>query len=186
MSDTIEVTYKKLYNKEYYQKNKNNIKAYRQKNKNYIKAQKNEYRKKNKARVNELQRSHYQENKADIKAYQEKNKEHIKELRKIYYQENKNSFRESHTLWRKNNPYKAKAMSVRNRSKRPISSETIQRVYEDNIKQYGTLTCYLCLKAIPFGKDSLDHNIPISRGGSNDYANLGVAHFVCNSKKGNN
>ena len=58
--------------------------------------------------------------------------------------------------------------------------EVVQRVYEDNIKKFGTLTCYLCLKPISFGKDSLDHKIPISRGGTNLYENLAIVHKRCN------
>lgn len=64
-----------------------------------------------------------------------------------------------------------------------LQAVTVQMVYEDNIKKYGTLTCYLCLKPIEFGRDSLDHNIPLSKGGSNLYSNLGVAHLGCNSRK---
>ncbi len=63
----------------------------------------------------------------------------------------------------------------------PISR--IQLVYEDNIKQYGTLTCYLCINPIPFGKDNLEHKIPLCRGGTNEYRNLGVACQKCNCKK---
>jgi 5-methylcytosine-specific restriction endonuclease McrA len=63
--------------------------------------------------------------------------------------------------------------------------KTIQRAYEDNIKKYGTLTCYLCLKPIDFKKDSLEHKIPLSRGGTNEYENLAIAHLICNQKKQN-
>ncbi len=63
--------------------------------------------------------------------------------------------------------------------------KTIQLVYEDNIKKYGTLTCYLCLKPIVFGNDQLDHKIPVSRDGNNEYENLGVACAQCNGKKNN-
>lgn len=66
-----------------------------------------------------------------------------------------------------------------------LSVRTIQLVYEDNIKKYGTLTCYLCELPIEFGKDSLEHKIPISRGGNNDYENLAVACQSCNCKKYN-
>lgn len=66
-----------------------------------------------------------------------------------------------------------------------LTREILQRVYEDNIKQYGTLTCYLCLKQIKFGKDSLEHKIPISRGGTNFYSNLDIAHIKCNISKAN-
>ena len=64
-----------------------------------------------------------------------------------------------------------------------LTKEIVQRVYEDNIKKYGTLTCVLCNKPISFGKDSLEHLTPISRGGSNNYNNLGVSHLKCNMKK---
>lgn len=64
-----------------------------------------------------------------------------------------------------------------------LSIKTIQMVYEDNIKKYGTLTCYLCEKSIEFGLDSLEHKIPLSRGGTNKYENLAIAHLSCNKKK---
>ena len=66
-----------------------------------------------------------------------------------------------------------------------LSVKTIQSIYETNIKQYGTLTCYLCLKPIPFGKDHLEHKIPISRRGDNKKNNLGVACASCNFRKSN-
>lgn len=34
-----------------------------------------------------------------------------------------------------------------------LTIQQIQLVYEDNIKKYGTLTCYLCEKPIEFKKD---------------------------------
>ena len=68
--------------------------------------------------------------------------------------------------------------------KKGLTKETIQRVYEDNINKYGVLTCYLCSKPIINSEDSLEHSIPLSRGGSNNYENLGVAHRRCNSQKG--
>ena len=73
----------------------------------------------------------------------------------------------------------------RRRAAGVLTKRTIQMVYEDNIKQYDTLTCYLCLKPIRFGNDSLEHKIPVSRGGTNNYDNLAIAHKRCNSKKGN-
>ena len=66
-----------------------------------------------------------------------------------------------------------------------LSIKTIQQVYEDNIKKYGTLTCYLCLEPIQFGKDHLEHKTPLSRGGTNARRNLDVACQRCNCKKHN-
>ena len=65
----------------------------------------------------------------------------------------------------------------------PLSIKIIQLVYEDNIKRFGTLTCYLCLKPISFGKDCIEHKIPLSRNGTNNYDNLEIACKSCNSKK---
>lgn len=65
-----------------------------------------------------------------------------------------------------------------------ITIKTIQNVYEENIKFYGTLTCYLCLNPIKFKEDTLEHRIPKSRGGDNSMENLAIACRICNSKKG--
>jgi len=80
-----------------------------------------------------------------------------------------------HRLLRKYNEKEAGELTI----------ETIQKVYEDNIKEFQTLTCYLCLEPIIFGKDTLDHIIPLSRGGTNKYENLAIACRICNSVKHN-
>ncbi len=90
--------------------------------------------------------------------------------------------------WRKNNPLKVKTSNHKRRIKiKSINFETIQYVYETNIKKYGTLTCYLCLNPIPFGarQDHLEHKIPLSRGGDNEKENLDIACQNCNCSKNN-
>ena len=66
-----------------------------------------------------------------------------------------------------------------------LSVKIIQMIYEDNIKKFGTLTCYLCLKPVDFGKDHLEHKTPLSRGGKNTYDNLEVSCPRCNLMKRN-
>jgi len=70
-------------------------------------------------------------------------------------------------------------------AKGSITHEIIQKVYEDNIKKYGTLTCYLCFTKISFGKDHLEHKTPLSRGGTHYYNNLAVSCQSCNLSKQN-
>ena len=97
-----------------------------------------------------------------------------------------------HKLWRKNNPelYRLRTRQAnflrrsRMREAGPVDFPTLQSVYERNIKQYGTLTCYLCFKSIEFGKDSFDHKTPIFYGGKNTLDNLDIAHISCNKSKG--
>lgn len=64
-----------------------------------------------------------------------------------------------------------------------VSLKTVQLIYEQNIKKYGNLTCYLCLKHVLFGQDCIEHKIPLARGGNNDRDNLDIAHRACNEKK---
>ena len=66
-----------------------------------------------------------------------------------------------------------------------LTVQTIQLVYDDNIKKYGALTCYLCENLIPFGKEELEHKIPLSCSGTNEYNNLAIACKNCNSGKRN-
>lgn len=64
-----------------------------------------------------------------------------------------------------------------------INATIVQMVYEDNIKTFGTLTCYICLRPIKFGNDTLEHKVSKKDGGTNNYNNLAVACRNCNSKK---
>lgn len=64
-----------------------------------------------------------------------------------------------------------------------LKMSTIQLVYEDNIKKYGTLTCIYCITPIQFGQDTLEHRIPLSRGGTHNYNNLAIACKKCNFTK---
>ena len=131
--------------------------------------------------------------------YYRANREIKKAKFKKYYQENKDYWvlynknrdkkkhREMVENWQSRNKLRVKLNLKRNRFERQnagsLPIETIQRVYEDNIKRFGTLTCYLCLKPIKFGNDCLEHKIPISRGGTNEYNNLEIADMKCNFVK---
>lgn len=66
---------------------------------------------------------------------------------------------------------------------RGLTKAIVQRVYEANIVKYGQLTCCLCFKPIKFGEDSLEHLTPLTREGTNNYDNLGIAHLNCNIRK---
>lgn len=120
--------------------------------------------------------------KAQRKWY-ENNREKIRLYFKSYYIPHPKTLltseekRQRIRLWNRNRKYRLRKLN------HPITLDLIQKVYEENIKQYKTLTCYLCLKPIEFGQDSLEHKIPLARNGTNLYDNLAVAHNSCNNKK---
>jgi 5-methylcytosine-specific restriction endonuclease McrA len=136
-----------------------------------------------------------------------KNSEKNKEYHKKYYQDNKEKIYKNNLEWKRKNREKYLEFSrvnmrkynrenperVRQRNKvrnlkrgsNPISRLMLQTVYEDNIKKYGTLTCYLCLKPIEFGEDHIDHMMTVSRGGSSEISNLSISCPKCNLSKYN-
>jgi 5-methylcytosine-specific restriction endonuclease McrA len=136
--------------------------------------------------------------------YRKRHPEKTREGPRKWRLENPDKSKASMRNWRSNNPEKAKEATKNWRQKHPennkatkhnrrmrernsgkLAAATIQMVYEDNIKKFGTLTCYLCMRPVPFGKDHLEHKIPLSRGGNNDYDNLAIACQRCNCSKQN-
>lgn len=43
--------------------------------------------------------------------------------------------------------------------------------------------CALCGEPVKFKKMTVDHKIPLSKGGTNDISNLQLAHLICNRTK---
>jgi len=69
---------------------------------------------------------------------------------------------------------------------------SIKPIYKNEILLRDKGICQLCGKKInikyvyPHPKSlSIDHIIPLSQGGTHEPKNVQVAHFICNSKKGN-
>jgi 5-methylcytosine-specific restriction endonuclease McrA len=113
-------------------------------------------------------------------------------LKKEHYIKNKDKIRLYKRSWENSPRGKliCRKNSLNSRLKRllwggkPLTVKEVQQVYEANIKGFGKLTCYICLEPVEFGKDCLEHNIPLCRGGTNEFDNLGIAHESCNLRKG--
>ena len=166
--------------------------------KHYDKQQHRKYYLNNKKQVNKQNKQWQEDNKEQIKQYLKDNKKHIakrnkkydqkrEEHKKQYYLDNKKRITKKKKLYRQTLNSKIRQAVYRHNRRaltKDLTVATIQQVYEDNIKTFGTLTCCLCFKWIIFGDESLEHLTPLSRGGSNKYDNLGIAHRKCNKKKG--
>ena len=120
------------------------------------------------------------------KHYLQDNKEHTSEYFQQYRIDNKKKLNKYYKQWKKTPAGKiSRKTHLHNRRalKKDLTKETVQRVYEDNIKKFGTLTCCLCFESVDFADSSLEHLTPLTREGTNDYDNLGIAHYICNIKK---
>lgn len=135
------------------------------------------------------------------KEYYQKHKARHKLIGKLYYESHRKEINNYKRLWHqtpkgklcdkrwvrssKGRFYKKTMEHSRRLKEKGLTVAIIQQVYEDNIKFYGTLTCIYCLKTTEFGKDTLEHKLPLSRGGTNLKENLGIACKHCNFIKHN-
>ncbi len=150
------------------------------------------------SRLRKWYKKTYEERKVHINEWRKKRRhetgiskkykdEFVKKEKKKHRYPRTDKQREAHKKWKQTEKGRLsqKKHNLIHRSKTiDLDVKVIQLVYEDNIKKYGTLTCYLCELPVSFGKDHLEHKIPLSRGGDNSYINLEVSCGSCNCKKG--
>ena len=108
--------------------------------------------------------------------------EYNKQLRALATPESKRRDAERQRLWRLRSPEKARAQQARRaHQKRGLPWEKIDKrqLYE---RDGGR--CHLCGKRVAFEVMTLDHMVPMVRGGGYTWANLKVAHRSCNCSKG--
>lgn len=147
---------------------------------------------KNKVRLAKLRKKYYLLNRDKLNAYRRehyrKNREHNLEVKRQYFQNNKKLIYKKYKKWAKTlngRMFLKKKSAQETIKKRGLTVETIKQVYEENIKRFGVLSCYLCYKPIPTGKDHIEHKTPFVRGGTNAKENLGVSCQFCNCSKHN-
>lgn len=63
-------------------------------------------------------------------------------------------------------------------------TETIEGVSRDVVAERDNHTCHICGEWVSAHEMSLDHVVPLARGGEHTYSNIKLAHKVCNSRKG--
>jgi 5-methylcytosine-specific restriction endonuclease McrA len=132
-----------------------------------------------------LYKQQYDSKNRDRNKWYLKNKKYVLAYNRLYRKNNPTRVTAWNRRWARLNKIKLKFYKHHRRALGHISIKVIQKLYEENIKKYGTLTCVLCKRPILFGNDSLEHLLPISRGGTNEYSNLAITHLRCNQKKYN-
>ena len=136
--------------------------SYRKENRERIRAYQREYRKKNKIKVDAWQSKYRATNREEIHARLAAWKaNHIEKVRDW----GRTSFKKRRALIRK--------------------AKHVERVSLDIIYQRDYGLCSLCHTKVRREDASLDHIIPLSKGGDHTYQNCALAHMRCNSSKGN-
>jgi hypothetical protein len=172
-------------------KDKDKIKheRYYEKNKEKIKEKDKQYRLNNPDKVKETKRKE-----------RNKNKEYYDEYHKEYYENNKIEILKRNKKYQKLKSKELKEYRIKNKDKRYANSANyrakkrnafISNVNKKKIFERDNYVCQICKKLGFTFIDkyhplylTIDHIIPISKGGLHCPENVQTAHFRCNSSKG--
>ena len=186
--DDPEYKEKALLNaRRYGRENPKKVKAYRAANRKCRGAQTKAWRKDNREKVRSYAKQYRQDNKESTKQYQrdyhKANCEVLKAKRQQYNAENSDKIADSQRRYRKENALKVYSKNAKRRAL--LRGAKVEQVDYDTIYLRDKGVCGICGSVICRGEMTLDHIIPLSRGGEHSAVNAQVAHLSCNSSKGN-
>lgn len=133
-----------------------------------------------------------------VKNWQVKNQDKLKENRRRYYLKHRERINQQQREWEDNNREQVRAKNSRWKKENPAKNVIlVQRRRTRKIENGGSYTAeewealcahydYLCLCCKEQKPLTVDHVIPISKGGENTIDNIQPLCKECNSRKGQN
>lgn len=157
------------YKKAYDEAHKADIIAYRIRMGDELKAKKKAYYQANRERVLLHVKEYSERNKSKVLAYQAK-----------YYESNTDRVKANVSAYRRANP--EKKMHLENKRRASKFKNGGSHTLDDRLAKFARLgnVCYYCHLDKPL---TIDHDVPLSRGGTDNIENILPACRSCNSKK---
>jgi 5-methylcytosine-specific restriction endonuclease McrA len=138
------------------------------------------WRAENREKRNEQRRAHYRRNAQAILERQRRWRKENPEKAEILYRKNVLKAQR----WRKNNPVMARTLWHRRRERvRTTLDKSAINILSQLISSAARLKCGICEKNMPKNDRTIDHIIPLAKGGTGDVWNLRIVHLRCNIQK---
>jgi len=159
--------------KRYYVRNREKMQEYRDVNRERRNEQMRAYRQANLEEVRRRDREHYKDN-----------RERELEQRREYYRTHTEEVQKRHRNWRKANPDKVRVIHQRRRARKQAVGGTFTDAEWVALKTHYNFTCLCCGKREPDIALTVDHVVPLEKGGSNYISNIQPLCQKCNRAKG--
>lgn len=123
-------------------------------------------------------RSHCRECVKETNARVNKEGDHSRRWREA----NPERSRESTRKWRREHPEQHAEKEGRRRARK--RGQGFEKIIPSEVYERDGGRCHICGKHVPKSRMSLDHLIPLSRGGGHFKLNVRLAHLECNVRRG--
>jgi hypothetical protein len=167
------------WSEEHPERRRETVAEWRRLNPDKVKAIRNTYRGRNKEKLLEKSRQ-----------YRIKNRDKLLKIQRENYYTDRDRSIEAAMNWKRNN--RERATEIQNRRRARKITTQVEKINPIIIFERDNWICGICGEPVDMelvGKNpmakSLDHIIPLSRGGSHTVDNVQLAHFSCNMRKGN-
>lgn len=165
-------------------------KAYRERNRDKLNAQHRSRYAANPSRLRNHAKTYAKKYPERVKAryqrWREANKEHVQKYQEEHNKKRAEQMRQYARLRRKNMSVEDKlrqAEDCARRRARMHNTPKLERISRKAIIERDHSTCYLCDRVLSAKEITLDHVIPLTKGGPHTFDNLKVACRPCNSRK---
>lgn len=91
---------------------------------------------------------------------------------------------EEHGRLRKDGSRRCSACDSERGKRRWAAVSKGERILREAVYDCSRGICGICREPVPFERFSIDHIVPLSRGGAHSMVNLQLAHLSCNARKG--
>jgi 5-methylcytosine-specific restriction endonuclease McrA len=171
------------YRKENKERNKAYLDKYQIENKETLRQKDREYRNKNREEISQRRREHYQVNREKNMETSRQYREEYPETHRVWSQKNRARIKSIANLWRKNNPDRVSGYNRTTKARRmSVEGKITAREWNDLKARYN-YTCLRCRQQEPEIKLTLDHVLPLVKGGKNVIENAQPLCLSCNCSK---